>query len=57
MNTYTAAYLALRALYVVLYIRTTSLKVSALRSLVWFVGTASLFSLYFKAAAKLVAES
>lgn len=57
MNTYTGAYIGLRALYNVLYINTTTLKNSRARSLVWIAGLVSLFTLYIKAGNRLLANS
>ena len=57
MNTYTGAYIFLRALYNVLYINTTTLKNSRARSLVWIAGLFSMFTLYIKAGNKILADS
>jgi uncharacterized MAPEG superfamily protein len=56
MNTYTAVYVGLRVLYNVLYINTTTLKNSRARSMVWIAGLFTLFTLYIKAANKVLAD-
>lgn len=56
LNAYTGVYIGLRVLYNVLYVRTTTLKSSRARSLVWLVSTVSLFVLYFKAANRMLAR-
>lgn len=56
LNAYTGVYVGLRVLYNVLYVRTTTLKSSRARSLVWIAGTLSLFALYFKAANAVLAR-
>lgn len=56
LNAYTGVYVGLRVLYNVLYVRTTTLKSSRARSLVWIAGTLSLFALYFKAASRVLAR-
>lgn len=57
MNMLTGAYIGLRVIYNVLYINTTTLKNSRARSLVWIAGTFTLFTLYFKAANRLLVDS
>lgn len=57
MNHYTGVYVGLRALYILLYINTTSLKNAHARSIVWITGLVTLFTLYFKAANKVLADS
>ncbi|KAG9200772.1 hypothetical protein G6514_006628 [Epicoccum nigrum] len=56
LNAYTGVYIGLRVLYNVLYVRTTTLKSSRARSLVWLASTVSLFVLYFKAANRMLAR-
>lgn len=57
MNTYIGAYIGLRVLYNVLYINTTTLKISRVHSLVWGLGLFAMFTLYIKAGNKLLANS
>ncbi|KAJ4989789.1 hypothetical protein SVAN01_04626 [Stagonosporopsis vannaccii] len=57
MNAYAGAYLSLRVVYNLLYINTETLGKSRARSVVWIVGTLSLFALWIKAAGKLLADS
>jgi uncharacterized MAPEG superfamily protein len=49
MNAATGAYLALRVLYTVLYIKTTERKTSFLRSITWGASVLTLMGLYVKA--------
>jgi uncharacterized MAPEG superfamily protein len=46
LNAVTAAYLALRVVYAVLYVTTTTQKMSYLRSLVWGASTFMVMGLY-----------
>lgn len=57
MNICTGAYVGLRILYTVLYINTTTLKNSRARSVVWTAALLILFTLYVKAANKVLADS
>ncbi|KAF9699055.1 hypothetical protein EKO04_002997 [Ascochyta lentis] len=57
MNIYTGVYIGLRALYNILYVNTTTLKNSRARSLVWIAGLLTIFTLYIKAANKVLADS
>ena len=50
LNTAAGGLIALRALYIVLYINTTTNRVSRLRSLVWFANQAVAFTILMKAA-------
>jgi uncharacterized MAPEG superfamily protein len=51
LNTAAATLIAIRALYIILYINTTTNRVSQLRSLVWFANQAVAFTVLMKAAA------
>lgn len=57
MNTYTAVYIGLRAVFNVLYINTTTLKNSRARSFVWIASLFTIITLYFKAANKVLTDS
>lgn len=57
MNLYTGVCVGLRVLYNVLYVRTTTLKSSRARSLVWITSVASLVTLYVKAGNMMLARS
>ncbi|KAI1842967.1 hypothetical protein JX265_001681 [Neoarthrinium moseri] len=52
LDTHAAAYLALRVLFTVLYINTSKLKTSYLRSLVWTAGVGICISLFVQAGLK-----
>jgi uncharacterized MAPEG superfamily protein len=53
MNTMAAAYLALRVLYSILYIKTETNKTSYIRSATWATGVAGLMTMFFKAGNKM----
>jgi uncharacterized MAPEG superfamily protein len=53
MNTMVAAYIALRAMYSVLYIKTETNKTSYIRSGTWAIGVAGLMTMFFKAGNKM----
>ncbi|KAH8726784.1 hypothetical protein GQ44DRAFT_704802 [Phaeosphaeriaceae sp. PMI808] len=52
MNIATGLYVLLRVLYTVLYINTTTQKMSYLRSLTWFASVLVLVGVYIKAGGK-----
>lgn len=56
LNLGLGAYLGLRVLYTILYIRITDNKASRLRSQVWIVQTLILFGLYIMAGNKMAAK-
>ncbi|KAF2192445.1 hypothetical protein K469DRAFT_735448 [Zopfia rhizophila CBS 207.26] len=53
LNAATGVYLALRIVYIGLYIKVTRQKYSYLRTTTWFIFTAVLFGLFIKASNKL----
>jgi uncharacterized MAPEG superfamily protein len=57
MNVAVGTYLALRVVYILLYINVTRRKYSHLRSLVWASSTFLLIGIFVKAGNKLVAQS